>query len=229
MKGTGYRESWYEQRLPYWLLGLVVLAAALGGLLSAQAIVDGYRATDVYRQAPVCEGEGCVQVRMGEVRDRDTGERCTSNGTSTGATGGESCTTTYALKVAWPGRSQWLEVGAEAYAEARTGERAQLRLWKDQVVGLEVLGHSRTYAPASQTDMGSSMTLAWLALGVAAWALASGRLITLLPMGFGWLMVSITILMIGPDVLMWSPVVYWGALTVLAAGVTYGARAIFRI
>ncbi|WP_329376003.1 energy-coupling factor transporter transmembrane protein EcfT [Streptomyces sp. NBC_01351] len=228
MKGTDFRESWYERRLPYWLLGLVVLAVGLGGLLSAQAIVDGYRKTVVYQQAPVCEGDGCVQARTGEVRDRVTGERCTSNGTNTGATGGETCTTTYSLKVVWSGRSQWLEVGAEAYTEAGTGERAQLRLWKGQVVGLEVLGHSRRYPPASQTDMWPSMALAWLALGVASWALASGRVITLLPMGFGWFMVSILIFMIGPDVLMWSPPVYWGALTVLAGGVTYGARAIFR-
>lgn len=228
VKGTGIRASWYERRLSHWLLGLVVLVAGLGGLLSAQAIVDGYRATVVYQRAPVCEGEGCVQARTGEVRDRATGERCTSNGTSTGATGGETCTTTYSLKVVWPGRSQWLEVGGEAYTEARTGERAQLRVWKGQVVGLEVLGHSRTYPPASQTDMRPSMLLAWLALGVAAWALASGRVITLLPMGFGWFMVSVLLLMIGPDVLMWSPPVYWGALTVLAGGVTYGARAIYR-
>ncbi|MET9433955.1 hypothetical protein [Streptomyces sp. NPDC006551] len=42
----------------------------------------------VYREAPVCEGEGCVRTAAGTVLDRRTGERCTSNGTTGGTSVG---------------------------------------------------------------------------------------------------------------------------------------------
>ncbi|MDJ0385960.1 hypothetical protein [Streptomyces sp. G-G2] len=229
MKPTGFRPSWYDRRLPYWLRGLVVLAAAFGALLPAKSVLDGHRSTVAYRQAPVCADDGCVQAAAGEVRDRDTGERCTSTATSAGgASGGESCSTSYSLRIVWPGGSQWLEVGPEAYAEARTGERAQLRIWKGQVVGLDVLGHSRAYPPASQTDLGPPLILVWLAFGVAGWAVLSGRAVTLLPLGFAGLMGSIVIQMVGADIFMWSPPVFFGALAALAGGVGLAVRAVFR-
>lgn len=224
VKPTRSRGSWFDSGLPYWLRGLIALAAAIGGLLFAQPVADDYRATLVFRQAPVCGGEGCVRTATGEVRDRRSGERCTSNGATTTG-GGESCTTSYSLRVTWPGRSEWLEVGVEAYTEARTGERAQLRIWQGEVVALDVLGHSRSYPPESQTDLGAPLARTWLALGLAAWALFSGRGITLVPVFFGSLMVGVLILMVGPDVLIWSPPVFWGALAVLAGGITVGTRA----
>ncbi|GGT71748.1 MULTISPECIES: hypothetical protein [Streptomyces] len=90
MKSRRYRRSWYERRLPLPLRGLIVLAAGLGVFLCGQLVVDGYRATMVYREAPVCEGagqgrgEGCVRTAEGKVTDRATGEHCTSSGTSGG-------------------------------------------------------------------------------------------------------------------------------------------------
>ncbi|WP_406365191.1 hypothetical protein [Streptomyces sp. NBC_01546] len=237
MNSTGFRGRWYDRRLPAWVRGLLVLAAGLGVLLSAQAIVDGYRATVVYRQAPVCDREGCVRPETAEVRDRQSGERCTSTGTSGGTAaaggtattgGGSSCTTTYSLRVSWSDRSEWLEVGHEAYAEARPGDRVRLRLWEGSVVRLEVGTHIRTYPPASQTDMWPWMALAWSGLAVAAWALASARPIALLPLGVAWFMLSVLILMIGPAVLVWSPLVFCGALAALTVGMALGARATNR-
>ncbi|MFF8605775.1 hypothetical protein ACF06X_07540 [Streptomyces sp. NPDC015346] len=92
MKSRRYRRSSYGRRLPLPLRGLLVLAAGLGVFFCGQQVVEGYRATMVYRDAPVCagegegwgRGEGCVRTAVGTVTDRRTGENCTSSGTSGG-------------------------------------------------------------------------------------------------------------------------------------------------
>lgn len=237
VKSTGFKGYWYEGRLPAWLRGLLLLAAGLGVVLSAQELSDRYRDTVVFREAPLCDRDGCVRPETAEVRDRRSGERCTSTGTSGGTAaggvttttgGGSSCTTHYSLRVTWSGRSEWLEVGSEAYAEARPGDRVPLRTWEGRVVRLEVGTHIRSYPPAAQTDMWPSMALAWSALSLAAWALVSARPIALLPLGFAWFMLIILIGMIGPPVLVWSPAVFCGVLAALAVGMALGARATNR-
>ncbi|MER5961369.1 hypothetical protein [Streptomyces sp. NPDC002057] len=228
MKTTGYGRGWYRGRLPGWLRGLVVLAAAWGVLLCGQQVADGYGATLEYRDAPACaagSGEGgaeCVRRETGTVLDRRTGEHCTSNGTSggtaagttigggggmataggstggvvaggvtTGGGGGTTCTPYYDIEVEWLARTAWLSVGSPTYREVRTGDRAELRLWRGEVVALGVRGHSHSYAPSSQRGVLPWLAVGCLILAAGAWAVVSGRLSGLLAFPtFGWLFVA---------------------------------------
>ncbi|MFJ9074880.1 hypothetical protein ACIRO3_06435 [Streptomyces sp. NPDC102278] len=88
MKSGKYRGGRYGDALPSLLRALVVLGAVLAVLFSARALERGHEATVVFGRASVCGGEDCVHEETGEVRDRRTGQTCTSNGTSGGTTAG---------------------------------------------------------------------------------------------------------------------------------------------
>ncbi|MFD9377568.1 hypothetical protein ACFWBH_18840 [Streptomyces sp. NPDC059999] len=88
MKSGKYRGGRHGDALPPWLRALVVLGAVFAVLLSARALDRGHDATVTYERALVCGGEECLHEETGEVRDRRTGETCTSNGTSGGTTAG---------------------------------------------------------------------------------------------------------------------------------------------
>ncbi|MFB6818147.1 hypothetical protein ACFCV8_26755 [Streptomyces sp. NPDC056347] len=95
--------------------------------------------------------------------------------TAGGGGGGTTCTTYHDLKVQWAGDATWLGVASVTYGDAGEGDRAEVRLWRGDVVELRVRGHIDSYAPSSQ-----QVVLPWLALGCltlagGAWALLSGR------------------------------------------------------
>ncbi|MFK0256262.1 hypothetical protein [Streptomyces sp. NPDC090445] len=87
-----------------------------------------------------------------------TGGTVTGGVTAGGGGGGTTCTTYHDVKVEWPERTAWLAVGPETYDEVRTGDRAEVRLWRGEVVGLGVRGRTHSYAPSSQSGV-----LPWLA------------------------------------------------------------------
>ncbi|MET8503205.1 hypothetical protein ABZV60_00970 [Streptomyces sp. NPDC004787] len=202
MKSRPYGRSWYRERLPPWSRGLVLLAVGWALVLCAQQVVDGYGATMDYRRAPLCaetdDGGPCVRRETGTVLDRREGEHCTTSGTgggtnagTTGGAGTTTCTPYYDVRVAWRGRTEWLGVAFDTYEEARAGDRAELRLWRDEVVRLDVRGHTRAYPPASQTGVWMWLAAACLLLGVGAWAVVSGRPSGLLSFsGYGWLFIA---------------------------------------
>ncbi|MFE2526852.1 hypothetical protein ACFXEL_21690 [Streptomyces sp. NPDC059382] len=256
VKSGKYRGGRYGDSLRPWSRALLVLGAVLAVLFCARALDRGHDATAAYGRAFVCGGEECLHEETGEVRDRRTGQTCTSNGTSGGTTtggapatiggvaagaggvggapvtigggggnAGTSCTRYHDVKLAWSGGSDWLGVAAETYEEVRAGDRARLRTWQGQVVRLEIGGLVRTYPPASQTGLWSRVLLLWLGLGVAVWALVSGRRSDLYGLAVPWCMVAFPTTLFGPALLMWSPPAFCGALALLTAGLAFGARA----
>lgn len=216
VKSTGYRRNGNRRRLPVWLRGLVVLASGWGVFLCGQQITDGYAATMDYRDAPVCAtgsgdgssgggtagspagsangdvGEACVRREAGTVLDRRTGEQCTYDGTSGDGGGGTTtCTTYYDVKVERPDHTDWLAVDSGAYDKVGTGDPAEVRLWRSEVVGLKVLGHTYSYPPSSQSGVLWQLAVGCLALAVGAWAVLSGRLAELFAFhSFGLLFVA---------------------------------------
>ena len=89
--------------------------------------------------------------------------------------GTTTCTTYYEVEVAWDGRTAWLRLDYAAYKKVTAGDRAEVRLWRDEVVRLDVRGHTRTYPPGSQTGVWMWLAAACLVLGVGTWAVVSGR------------------------------------------------------
>ncbi|HET9379503.1 MAG TPA: hypothetical protein VFP69_01565 [Streptomyces sp.] len=217
MRTTGNGRNGYGGRLPLWLRALVVLAAGWAALLCGQQVAGAYGATMDYREAPVCaageggDDEGCVRREAGTVLDRRTGVQCTSDGTGETAGGGTTCDRYYEVEVEWPGRTGWLTVRPQAYDEAGRGDRAQVRLWRGDVVGLRVAGHTHAYAPPSEKGI-----LPWLALGclvvaTGAWAAVSGRLSSLFAFpNFGWLLVAIGVGWLGSMALLGGHLLVWG-------------------
>ncbi|MFD0144746.1 MULTISPECIES: hypothetical protein [unclassified Streptomyces] len=251
MKSTGYGRGWYRGRLPFWLRGLVVLAAGWGVLLCGQQVAEGYGATMAYRDAPVCESgsgngsedDACVRRVGATVLDRRTGEHCTTNGTSggtsggvttigggggmataggstggvvaggvsTGGGGGTTCTTYHDVEVEWPGRSAWLAVGSATYDDVKAGDRAEVRLWRDEAVGLKVAGRTHSYAPSSQSGVSWWLALGCLILAAGAWGVVSGRLSGLLAFpNFGWLFVAAGVGWLGAMALFGGHLLVWG-------------------
>ena len=117
---------------------------------------------------------------------------------------------------------------SQAYDEAGTGARAEVRLWRGEVVGLRVAGHTHAYAPSSEKGV-----LPWLALGclgaaTGAWAVVSGRLSRLLAFPtLGWLFVAFGVGWLGSMALLGGHPLVWGFAIVwtgFAVGWTVSAR-----
>ncbi|MCX5396862.1 hypothetical protein [Streptomyces sp. NBC_00102] len=218
-------------RLPLWLRGLVVVAAGWGVVLCGQHVVDAYEATSEYREAPLCTagneresvdgGEECVRREAGTALDRRTGEECTTDGSSAGGGGVTTCTTYYDLKVEWPERTAWLGVDEETYDEITKGDRAEVRLWRDDVVGLVTLGRTRSYPPPSESGALPWLAAGCLILALGAWAVVSGRLATLfafpnfgllfVAFGFGWLG---SMALFGGHPVLWGFAILWTGFAV---------------
>ncbi|MGW7428377.1 hypothetical protein ACWGIN_02395 [Streptomyces sp. NPDC054861] len=150
-----------------------------------------------------------------------TGGTVTGGVTAGGGTGGTTCTTYYDVEVEWPGRTAWLAVGSETYEEARAGDRAEVRLWKGEVVRLEVRGHSHAYAPSSQSGVLPWLALGCLILAAGAWGAVSGRLSGLFAFpNFGWLFVAAgvgwlgSMALFGGNPLVWAFAIVWTGFAV---------------
>ncbi|MEU1088424.1 hypothetical protein ABZ401_16625 [Streptomyces sp. NPDC005892] len=226
MRTTGYGRGGQRGRLPVWLRVLVVLAAGWGAFLFGQQVADGYTATEEYRNAPVCAagsaggsavghadaGEECVRREAGTVLGRRTGEHCTYDGTSGDAgSGTTTCSTYYDVQVERPGHTDWLSVGPGAYDEAEKGDRAEVRLWRGEIVGLEVPGHTETYAPSSQSGVFWRLAAGCLILLVGGWGVVSGRLSSLFAFhSFGLLFVAFGTAWLGSMALFGGHPLTWG-------------------
>ncbi|MGW0854252.1 hypothetical protein [Streptomyces sp. NPDC002690] len=219
---------------------MIALAAGWGALLCGLQVADGYTATMEYRDAPLCAvgsgpesandgggkgGDECVRREAGSAIDRRTGEECTTDGSDAGVT---TCTTYYDIEVERPGHTDWLGVDEETYDEITTGDPAEVRLWRDNVVGLVVLGRSHSYPPPSESGAHPWLAAGCLALALGAWAVASGRLSALfafpnfgllfVAFGIGWLG---SMALFGGHPVLWAFAIMW---TGFAAFWTVGAR-----
>ncbi|KUN08413.1 hypothetical protein AQI95_08570 [Streptomyces yokosukanensis] len=198
-----------------WLRLLVFLVAVGGTVVCARWAAQRYDDVTAYRHASVCHGtaqHGCLVPTTGTVTDRSKDESCTTD-----SDGVEHCTTTYHLRVRLRGQSQWLDVGAGTYAEAHPGDLADLRTWHGTVVRMTVRGHAETYPSPASDSMAWRLSGAWLFLGVALWAAASGRLTALAAVrGLGWLWLTFPFYALVHGILL-------GDASDLVLGVLFGA------
>ncbi|MCX4460447.1 hypothetical protein OG585_51550 (plasmid) [Streptomyces sp. NBC_01340] len=61
------------------------------------------------------------------------------------------------------------------YSKAKEGQSATLRLWRDEVVGVEVMGDAQWFLPKSGAALNAWLYLAFFGLGVLLWGLLFGR------------------------------------------------------
>ncbi|MEV1048720.1 hypothetical protein [Streptomyces sp. NPDC049916] len=235
-----YDSMWHRGRLPWWLRGLIVLAAGWGVLLCVQQIVDGYETTMEYRAAPLCQGgeehqgEGCVRRSAGTVLDRRMYLKCTSHGTSGGGAngadaGGTTCTRSYELQVQRPGGATWLDVGDETFDDARKGDRTEVRQWQGDVVELRVRGHVEPYATASQWTVSSRLVLGFLSLACGIWAVLGGRFSSRLGIpAVGLLFVAVGISMLGSLAMFGGHPVVWLLTAVWTGGSVFWTAQMWR-
>jgi hypothetical protein len=167
-RGLSHRVSLPNRFLGRWIvvaLGLSVLVAAL------VAAADPYRQTREFRAAVACEqGDDCFGSEAGSI----VGRRIYTT-THSDSDGHTSTTTHY--EVTWQradGSRQARDVSSSIYNKAREGDQATLRLWRDEVVGLEVMGGTQRFLPESGKTLGYWLYLAFFGLGVLLWGLLFG-------------------------------------------------------
>jgi hypothetical protein len=171
------RESLPKHSLGRWIvvaLGLGVLVAALAGA------ADPYRQTREFRQVVECEraASDCFGSEAGSVVGRRT-YTTTSTTTYTDSNGlTHTSTTTHThYEVTWQranGSQQARDVSSSFYAKAKKGQPATLRLWRGEVVGVEVVGDAQWFLPKSGAVLNGWLYLAFFSLGVLLWGLFFG-------------------------------------------------------
>ncbi len=164
------RGSLPKRSLGRWIvvaLGLGVLVAALA------AAADPYRQTQAFHEVVACDrGVGdCFGNEPGSIADRRT-----YTTTDTDANGNMSTTTTH-YEVTWQranGSRQTRDVSSSFYRKAQEGQLATLRLWREEVVGVVVMGGTQWFLPESDETLGYWLYLAFFGLGVLLWGLLFG-------------------------------------------------------
>ncbi|MEU7474661.1 hypothetical protein AB0A63_01670 [Lentzea sp. NPDC042327] len=175
-----------------WLVtacGLGVLVVALiGG-------AEPYRQTREFRAVAACEqgGGGCFETERGSIADRRT---YTTTSTQTDANGHSTTTTTTHFEVTWQradGSRRARDVPSDFYSKAREGDAAELRLWRGEVVGVQVTGAEAWFLPTSGSTLRWWLHLGFLGLGVLLWGLFLGwwdGLFMLAFRTFAWMFLS---------------------------------------
>ncbi|MFL1382401.1 hypothetical protein [Nocardiopsis protaetiae] len=161
-------------RLMVVVLGLGVLVAALVGA------AEPYRQTREFREAVACEtaADDCFDSEAGSIVGRRT-YTTTSTTTHTDANGHTytSTITTTHHEVTWQradGSRQARDVSSGFYSKAGEGQPATLRLWRGEVVGVEVADDAEWFLPKSGATLMAWLYLAFLGLGVLLWGLLFG-------------------------------------------------------
>ncbi|GAA3257285.1 hypothetical protein [Nonomuraea helvata] len=190
------RVSLPQRSLRRWIvvaLGLGVLVAALAGAAGP------LRQTQEFHQVMACErGVGdCFGSEPGSIAGRRT-YTTTSTTTHTDANGSTYTTTstTTHYEITWQradGSRQARDVSSSLYSKAKQGQPATLRLWRGEVVGVEVMGGAQWFLPKSGTTLGGWLYLAFFGLGVLLWGLLFGwwdGLFMLAFRTFAWMFMS---------------------------------------
>jgi hypothetical protein len=194
--------SWWRRdpRLP--LVARLPLLIAVVGLTMQLigAVSTNYHDVIAYRRAPMCPdgpvgAQHCIAPDSGEVRDRHTGQVCTSD-----TEHHTDCSTYYVVALHRIRGEEWLDVAASTYHDVKKGDRADLLTWHGAVVRMVVAGHTETYGPPSEHAIVCPLGGLWLALGLAVWLVVSGRPRHLFAFGnFGvvWLATPVALLVQG--------------------------------
>ncbi|WP_433326050.1 hypothetical protein [Spirillospora sp. CA-294931] len=165
----GHRRS----RVGRW----IVAAAGLGVLgVAAAGVGDPYRQTREFRQVVACEkeGGGCFVKEAATITGRTTYK---TTSTTTDAEGNTTTTTTTHYKVSWrraDGSADSSDVSSGFYRKATRGQPATLRLWRGEVVGVEVTGADEWFLPKASGALAFWLYLAHAGLGLLLWGLLFG-------------------------------------------------------
>ncbi len=129
----------------------------------------------------------------------------TTTTTHTDADGHTYTTTNYHYEVTWErpsGSRSAREVSASFYRRAQKGQPADLRTWRGEVVGLEVMGASQWFLPEVGERLGHWLYLAWFGLGTLLWGVFLGwwdGLFMLAFRTFAWMFMSLMIVNLTTD------------------------------
>ena len=162
--------SLWERTFRQWMivvLGVGVLVVALA------AAAGPYRQTREVRAAVGCEAGDCLASERGSIASRRTFTTTTTDTAANDHMSTTTTTTTHYL-VTWQrsdGSQQASEVSSSFYDKAREGQPATLRLWHEEVVGVEVADGTQWFLPESGSTLGRWLFLAFFGLGVLLWGL----------------------------------------------------------
>lgn len=172
-----HRVSLPRRPLGRWIVIVLGLGVLVAGLVGG---TDSYRQTREFREVVACErgGGDCFGNEAGSIVGRRT-YTTTSTTTYTDANGHThtSTTTTTHYEVTWrraDSSRQTRDVSASFYSKAKKGQPATLRLWRGEVVGVEVAGDAQWYLPESAATLSAWFYLAFFGLGVLLWGLLFG-------------------------------------------------------
>lgn len=151
-----------KRSLGQWVVAAVGLAVLVIGLAFA---VGPYQMTREFREVVDCDRGGpddCFGRESARIRGRRT-----YTTTHTDSNGQTHRTRHY--EVTWERDNavrQTREVPASFYRLARKGEPANLRIWRDDVVSIEVMGGSHWFLPQAAETLRNWLLVAWFGLGV---------------------------------------------------------------
>ena len=124
------------------------------------------------------DADGCLDSEAGSIVGRRT-YTTTSTTTHTDANGHThtSTTTTTHYEVTWQradGSRRTRSVSSSFYSKTEEGQSATLRLWRGEVVGVEVADAAEWFLPKTGATLMAWSYLAFLGLGVLLWGLFLG-------------------------------------------------------
>lgn len=206
-----------------WILvavGLAVIAVALLGAAGP------FRQTQEFRAAVQCDRgpDDCFGDEPGSVVGRRT---YTTTSTSTDADGHTSTTTTTHYEVSWQranGERQSRDVSPDFYDKAEEGQPAELRVWRGEVVGLEVMGATQWFLPESGHTLGYWLYLAHFGLGVLLWGLIFGWWDGLFMLAFRlfcWMFLSLLPISLATDALAYGIEPGFGLILQIVFGLVF--------
>lgn len=198
---------------------LILVVAVPGLFVCVGRIGDNAHAVEQQWRAPTCppgtpwqEARDCAARVEAEVLGLSKRVSCTSD-----SNGAQSCTTNYYARVRFGGRSEELGVGKAFYDDVERGDRAELRLWRGDVVRMVAEGHTERFFTTTELASAGWLFLTWALLG-AVWLAVFG--LWLFPLLGGWLLLSVPFLMVAYNTLGLNPmgVLGWSTVGVFTVG-----------
>ncbi|WP_328498742.1 hypothetical protein OHS59_42840 [Streptomyces sp. NBC_00414] len=175
-----------------WLVVAIGVGVLVVGLVGA---AEPFRQTREFREVVACDrgGHECFTDEEGSVAGRRT---YTTTSTHTDADGNTYTSTTTHHEVTWrraDGSRQARDVSSRFYSKAEEGQPVRLRLWRGEVVGVEVMGAAQWFLPKSGSTLNAWLYVAFLGLGILLWGLLFGwrdGLFMLAFRTFSWMFMS---------------------------------------
>lgn len=161
--------SWPGRSVGRWIVVAVGLGVIAVGLVVA---MGPYRETREFRAAVACgRGNDCFEPEAASIVGRSTYITTTTD------SNGHTTSTTTHYEVTWQradGSRQKREVSEAVYDKAEKGQPATLRVWRGEVVRIEVAGETAWFPPEAAEQLIYCFLLAYFGLGVLLWGLFFG-------------------------------------------------------